>query len=185
MLPEPPSPWKEFLTEIDALLREDVSLHCIGGFVISAHYGLPRPTGDIDYVSVYPNKCDAYLNEIAGIGSPLSNKHKLYLQRVGVTTMPDNYEMRLTEIFPGLFANLKLCVPDPYDLLLSKVERNSPKDRYDVEFLGRTLLLDQDIFRERYQTELRPYLANEERHDLTIRLWIESCFQSPDSIGKD
>jgi hypothetical protein len=27
-----PSPWKEFLSEIDVLLKESLALHCIGGF---------------------------------------------------------------------------------------------------------------------------------------------------------
>jgi len=25
---------------------------------------------------------------------------------------------------------------------------------------------------------LRPYLANESRHDLTLKLWLEACFPS-------
>ena len=43
-----PSPWKEFLSEIDALLKESLALHCIGGFAACYLYGLPRTTGDID-----------------------------------------------------------------------------------------------------------------------------------------
>jgi len=44
-----PSPWKEFLSELDDMLTEPVALHCIGGFVLTLFYGLPRTTGDIDY----------------------------------------------------------------------------------------------------------------------------------------
>lgn len=47
--PSLPSPWKEFLTELDAKV-EPVELHCIGGFVIRFCYGLYRVTGDIDYI---------------------------------------------------------------------------------------------------------------------------------------
>ena len=181
MQPDLQAPWKGFLADIDSALQESVSLHCIGGFVACVRYGLPRPTGDIDYISVQPNECDALLNEIAGLGSPLSKKHKLYLQRVGATILPEDYESRLEEIFSGQFKNLRLYVPDPYDLILSKVERNGPKDRYDVEFIAKTLSLDPNLLRERYRAEFRPYVANEERHDLTIRLWIESYFQEPSS----
>jgi len=49
----PPTPWAEFLEELDALHLEPAQLHCIGGFVLSVFYGLPRPTGDIDYHSVW------------------------------------------------------------------------------------------------------------------------------------
>jgi hypothetical protein len=37
-----PSPWDRFLEELDGLLREQVHVHCIGGFVVSLFYGLPR-----------------------------------------------------------------------------------------------------------------------------------------------
>jgi len=146
MLPELQSPWKEFLADIDSALQQSVSLHCIGGFVASVRYGLPRPTGDIDYISVQPYECDTILSELAGIGTPLSKKHKLYLQRVSVTILPEEYESRLEEIFPGQFKNLRLFVPDPYDLILSKVERNGPKDRHDVEFLAKPFLSIQTSF---------------------------------------
>jgi hypothetical protein len=29
-----PSPWKEFLAELDSRLEEPLELHCIGGFVL-------------------------------------------------------------------------------------------------------------------------------------------------------
>jgi hypothetical protein len=37
-----PSPWKEFLSEIDSMLKEPLQLHCIGGFVICYFYGTTR-----------------------------------------------------------------------------------------------------------------------------------------------
>lgn len=182
MLADLQTPWKEFLTEIDEALQEPVALHCIGGFAASVRYGLPRPTGDIDYISVQPYDCNAILRELAGLGSPLCNKHKLYLQYVAVTILPEEYESRLEEVFPGQFKYLHLFVPDPYDLILSKVERNGPKDRYDVEFLAKTLSLNSNKLCERYFTEFRPNIFNEERHDLTIKLWIEDCFQSTNPV---
>ena len=45
-----PSPWAEFPAEVDEALTEPVVLHCLGGFVMATHYGLPRPTLDLDYV---------------------------------------------------------------------------------------------------------------------------------------
>lgn len=49
-----PSPWKEFLTEIDGALNEQLDLHCVGGFVVAFFYGLPRTTGDLDYYTAVP-----------------------------------------------------------------------------------------------------------------------------------
>ena len=174
-----PSPWAEFLRELDALLTTEVKVHCIGGFVISLHYGLPRPTGDVDYYSVFPAHCARDLQTLAGADSPLAEKYKLRFQQVTVTDLPENYEDRLGEMFPGYFKRLLLYAPDPYDLILSKIGRNSPKDRDDVEYLAKTLSLDPVLLRERYQKELRPNLSNEARHDLTLNLWIHSCFPQP------
>jgi hypothetical protein len=49
-----------------------------------------------------------------------------------VATVPDSYEERLTEIFPGTFEHLRLLALDQYDLALSKLERNTQRDRDDV-----------------------------------------------------
>ena len=173
-----PSPWAEFLDELDALLSEHVQIHCIGGFVVSVFYGLPRPTGDVDYYSALPVHCVNTLQAIAGRGSVLANKHKLYLQHVAVSILPENYTARLVEMFPGRFKKLRLYAPDSYDLILSKLQRNSAKDRDDVEYLVKKLHLDPNRLRDRYVKELRPYLANEDRHDLTVDLWIATCFQA-------
>jgi hypothetical protein len=172
-----PTPWAEFLEELNALLLQQVQLHCIGGFVLSLFYGLPRPTSDIDYNSVLPVYSVNDLQEMAGPESALAKKHKVHLHYVALVGIPEDYKARLVEMFPGRFKNLHLYMPDPYDLILSKLERNSSKDRDDVEYLARALHLNAQLLRERYEKELRPYLANESRHDLTLKLWIDACFQ--------
>jgi uncharacterized nucleotidyltransferase DUF6036 len=171
-----PSPWKEFLSEIDSMLTESLNLHCIGGFVVCYFYGLPRPTGDIDYYTAVPANFN--LMEVAGEGSSLATKHKVSLHRVTVMTMPEKYDSRLTEMFPGTFKNLHLYAPDPYDYVLSKLERNVSKDRDDADFIFKGQELSSTILRDRYEQELRPYIANEDRHDLTLKLWID-IFETP------
>ena len=46
-----PSKRKDFLSEVDQLLGAAVEMHCLGGFVLSALYDLPQPTGDVDYIA--------------------------------------------------------------------------------------------------------------------------------------
>lgn len=58
---------------------------------------------------------------------------------------------------------------EAHDLALSKLERNSARDREDVRFLARAVPLDLAVLESRYHSELRPYLATPERHDL----WLE------------
>jgi hypothetical protein len=171
------SPWDEFLEELDGLLRDKVHVHCIGGFVVSMIYGLPRPTADIDYYAVLPYHSIEDLQRWAGPDSALARKYKVHLQHVPMVSLPEDYAERLSEINPGQYENLRLYAPDPYDLILSKLERNSPKDRDDVAFLAGSLPLSREVLRERYQTELRPYLPSESRHDLTLELWLDACFE--------
>ena len=72
-------------------------------------------------------------------------------------------------MFPGRFKKLKILAADPYDLVLSKLERNSPKDQGDAEYLAKTVPLDPKILRDRYEKELRPDLmARENWHDGTL-----------------
>lgn len=178
---DPPSLWGNFLREVDALLEREVELHCLGGFVVSVCYGLPRPTGDIDYLSVRPPEEQVTLEQIAGRESELARRYGVHLQYVTIANSPENYEERLREIFPGFCRRIKLLVLDPYDLALSKLERNSPKDQEDVAYLSHHAPLDPEVLRHRYLIkELRPYLPNEARHDLTINLWLDSYFKKPD-----
>ncbi|MFB3923384.1 MAG: DUF6036 family nucleotidyltransferase [Terriglobia bacterium] len=171
-----PPPWARFFRDFDTLLPAPVRLHCLGGFVLAVRYGLARPTADVDVVAVFPMSELPRLEALAGRGSPLARKHHVNLQYVGVASLPENYEKRLFELLPGRFRHLRLFVPDPYDLMLSKLERNSPKDREDVEFLAKQASLRPHILRRRYQKELRPYLARAAWHDATLELWLDTCF---------
>jgi hypothetical protein len=79
-----PKPWPAFLKEIDTQLSQEVNLHCLGGFVLTALYGLPRFTGDLDYIEVTPRAAANELEHIAGRESALSKKYRLYLENVGI-----------------------------------------------------------------------------------------------------
>lgn len=174
-----PAPWSDFLRELDRLLSKPVELQCVGGFVLVTRYDFPRVTNDIDYLPTLVPDEQHRLLEIAGQGSSLHKRFHVYIQCVGgVTSLPENYEDRLEDIFPHEFEKLRILALDPYDLALSKLERNSPKDREDVKYLVRTVPLNRDTLLARYRGELRPYLSNEARHDLTIDLWVEDYFKS-------
>lgn len=69
-------------------------------------------------------------------------------------------------MYPWAFGHLRLFALDPYDLALSKLERNIERDRADVRFLARTIPIDLNILQERYKKELRWQLGNPEREDL-------------------
>jgi len=166
-----PEPWLSFLREIDALTGDEVQLHCLGGFVVTVVYGSERSTSDIDALTLVRHPPGLFHQ--AGIGSNLYKRHGLYLDPVGIATLPENYEDRLEEIFSGTFDHLRLFALDPYDIALSKIERNADIDRQDVIYLARVVPLDLEILKLRYHDELRVYLGNPAREDLTLKLWTE------------
>lgn len=169
-----PEPWLSFLRELDLKAQEEVRLDCMGGFIVTMVYGFSRPTADLDVLEIAPAAAGRSMLELGMQGAPLHKKYKVYLDRVGVAKVPENYEDRLTEIFPKVFKHLRLLAMDPYDLALSKLERNIQRDRDDVKYLAKTVPLDLEVLKERYRKELRWQLGNPEREDLTLRLWIEA-----------
>jgi hypothetical protein len=170
-------PWKPFLSEIDAAVNQTIHFECLGGFVVTTLYGLERPTADVDVLSIVPGDQRDFIVKLAGQGSPLHKKHGVYLEVVTVAAVPEGYEQReqrLTLMFEGVFQHLRLFALDPYDLALSKLERNIQRDRDDVKHLARTVPFDLGILKRRYEKELRPNLGNPQREDLTLNLWIEA-----------
>jgi len=91
----PPSPWREFLQELDAKMTEVCRLPCFGGFAVTMEYGISRLTADIDVLDVAPPHTVKVLMREGGKGSPLALKHKVYLDFVGIANPPCDYESRL------------------------------------------------------------------------------------------
>jgi len=97
----PPSPRKEFLQDLDAVVTEACKLPCFGGFAVTLEYGISRLTSDIDVLDVVPPGMVAILMKEGGKGSPLAIKHKVYLDIVGIANAPYDYESRLCPMYPG------------------------------------------------------------------------------------
>jgi hypothetical protein len=173
----PPEPWHAFLSELDQAVQTRTRLDCIGGFVVATVYRSERSTGDIDVLDIAAGDetatVRARLLSLGGAGGPLHHKFGVYLEQVGIAPLPYEYEERLHEIFAGCYEHLILMAADSYDLALSKIERNSPRDRQDVQYLGVHVPFDIEILRQRYLTELRPLLGVPKREDLTLELWID------------
>src|SRR5579862_6973593 len=129
--PLPPEPWRSFFADVDSSLSVKVQLHCCGGFVATQCYGVARTTNDVDFLGVVPYP-SGILTELAGKGSVLHRRHKVYLEFVAVTTPPEDYEERLIPMFPGAWIHLELYALEAHDLALSKLERNFDKDRDDI-----------------------------------------------------
>lgn len=174
-MPDLPSPWPEFLADVDQSLSEPVELHCVGGFVLAIVYGIPRTTADIDYISVIPHHAIEELDRIAGEDSALAKKHKVWIHVAGgIVDYPENYESRLNTLPLGL-KKLTLRFFEPYDLLLAKLTRNNPKDMEDVRALVQKLNLKFDVLVERFQSEMS-WVPNRERHEQTLNVVWKDYF---------
>ena len=168
-------PWRSFLSRLDSSLSTEFHFHIIGGFVVTHLHGFSRTTSDIDILSLVgdPEILNALLR-LGGEGRALHKKYGVYLECVGVAAVPEDYDTRLSEMYPGTFQYLRLFALDPYDLALSKLDRNQQQDRDDVKHLARTIPFDLEILQERYHKDLRSQLHMPARGDSTLRLWVEA-----------
>jgi hypothetical protein len=162
------------LQEINDALEEEVRLVCMGGFVIAQLYGFSRPTVDIDALGIDPKSLAGKIQDLGDKSGPLHSKYKIYLHFVTVAAVPENYDERLAEMYAGAFPRLRIFALDPYDLALSKLQRNIQRDRDDVFYLARTIPFDLKVLRERYQNEMRYQMGVPQREDLTLQMWIDA-----------
>ena len=128
---ELPEPWRKFLVELDAMLSEEVTLHCMGGFVVTAFYGVARRTRDIDVLSIVPRDASVRVNALASITSVLAKRHGVYIQQVGIADLPEDYA------------------------------------------LAAKLNLEFSVLQSRFDAEMKLWLPNLSRHELTLKLWSE------------
>ena len=170
------TPWLGFLRDVDRALTRRVEVHCLGGFVLAVLWGLPRPTGDVDFVEIVPSDAGQELLRIAGASSEIARSHSLYFHRVTIAEFPEGYASRLIDLTRRGFKRLRLRAFEVHDLVLAKLGRNSARDRADVEFLAGKGLIDPHVLEKRFEAELRPYVLNEDRHTTALRLWLDEFF---------
>jgi hypothetical protein len=170
-----PEPWNSFLRDLDRILNQPADFHCIGGFVITNFYGSKRETRDVDVLEVRSSGNTEQLFELGREGSVLHKKHHIYLDRVTVVEAPpEDYEARLTEMYAGAFTNIRLFAPEAHDLALMKLHRNIERDREDIKHLARNGHITVNQLRNRYEKEMRPYIAlPEKRTDPILHFWID------------
>ncbi len=170
-----PEPWGAFLRDLDQIAQGPTELHCIGGFVVTMFYGFDRETRDIDCLDARSHTNLDEMFRRGQEGSGLHKKHHVYLQRVTIIeACPDDYETRLTEMYAGSLEKIRLFAPEAHDLALMKLGRNSERDREDVKYLARTGHITAEQLQDRYDREMRSYIALPERRtDPIVEMWTE------------
>jgi len=173
----PSEPWLSFLTELEAKMDEPADFHCIGGFVVSQHYGFGRETADLDVLTVIPRQAAGRVLQIAGKGSVLHRKYRVHIDHAGVANYPDGYQDRLVRAFP-LWSKIRLWALEPHDLALTKLERSVERDIRDVMFLAQAGLINRDTLVARFEAEMGPYITGRTPswHRSTLQMWINACW---------
>jgi uncharacterized nucleotidyltransferase DUF6036 len=173
----PAEPWLSFLTDLDAALDAPADFHCIGGFVVSQHYGFARETADLDVLMVIPSEAAERVAQLAGKSSALHQKHRVYIDRVGVANYPADYEARMVRVF-ARWPKVRLWALEPHDLALTKLERSNDRDIRDVMFLAQAGLITRDILVSRFETELEPYITGRTPtwNRTTLQMWVDACW---------
>lgn len=126
----PPEPWASLLAALDAAVGTAVEIHCLGGFMVEHAYRIQRdtPTEDLDFISAIDIAHSAPINIefLAGKGTAFHRQHKMYVQYVGISTPPCDYQQRLVAVYPqAQWKNLRLFGLEAHDLAPSKFERNT------------------------------------------------------------
>jgi hypothetical protein len=164
--------WVPFFKAIDAELKAPAELHCLGGFAIASKFGLPRATADVDFVEVGGAEAIDLL-KIAGRGTELAKKHKLYLDFVTIGAYPEDYEQRLEELSIDGLERLRIKVFEKHDIVLAKLGRAADHDREDVKYLASRVGLDVTVLRDRFENEVKFQCTNETKDRNTLDFWIE------------
>jgi hypothetical protein len=159
------------------LLRGPADFHCLGGLTVSHCYGFARETADFDVLAVIPKEAATQVAEIAGRGSKLHKRHRVYIDHVTIAACPADYDQRLVRIFP-LFPRVRLWALEPHDLALTKLERSNDRDIRGVIFLAKAGLINQSTLVSRFETELEPYITGRTLswNRTTLQMWIEACW---------
>lgn len=170
-----PDRWAAFLTGVGQRLPIPIEVHCIGAFALMARYAAVLDPRELQYLTALPPGGVDILRTLAGEDSDLTKLHHLSFRFVGGTDFVEDYEKRLQPIAPGRFGKLRLFALEPHDLILCGIG-SDPAKRSSVIYLAGRRLIKSRVLRKRYQTCLRPYVANPRRLDRVLHTWLDELF---------
>jgi len=97
---------------------------------------------------------------LAGKGSRLQRRHRVYIDHVGVANSPEDYQSRSVRVFP-IWPKVHLWALEPHDLALTRLERSIDHDIRDVLDLAQAGRITRETLISRFATELEPHDAHD------------------------
>jgi hypothetical protein len=161
---------ERFLRDLDAawpsVEKRKVRLTMIGSAALMLQAPYERGTKDSDVLrtSEITPEVDQRLIRIAGKGSKLATRHRLYLEVVssGVPFLPQRLNCHeMTELNAGL-SNFEIEALDVVDVVVSKLKRFNASDRADIGRMVDLGLVPHARLLERFRNALE-YFAHDAR----------------------
>jgi len=158
--------FEDFLDDLDDKWTEmsgsHLELKVLGSTALFLQTGYERGTKDSDIIKTHQMSkelCDL-LDELAGKGSPLHQKHRVYLDIVG-PNVPMLPREPIWQPYTGVrLRNFRVSVLDIADVLVSKLKRFHGDDQDDIQAMIDNKALTHEHMLERFFLVIDRY-----RHD--------------------
>lgn len=168
---------ERFLLDLDRQwapgLPPKLTLYIIGSSALFLQSDYRRGTKDSDVLKVdhaaFNDAVCAHLDRLAGLGSALHNKHRLYLDLVGLH-LPFLPEDPVWHAHPIEAQHIALKVLDITDVCVSKLKRWVGSDRQDVSAMIARGHVQHATFIERVRSVLRERAFDARSEDLFPRI---------------
>ncbi|MCX5786924.1 MAG: DUF6036 family nucleotidyltransferase [Elusimicrobia bacterium] len=172
-----------FLKDVDLRfdgedLKSRIPLYVLGGAAAVIAYGSRRGTEDID-AWLEDERIARKLEDLAGKGTELAQKHQVYFQPANTTLMlieEPEWRDRSIEFFKGKLKHFKIMAAGKEDLILSKLSRYNDRDREDIRFLAEERKVDVKNLIACYKAARDYYVGHLPTLDTTFNVVLEEHF---------
>lgn len=167
------NPTEEFLCAIDAAwewpMDARIELRVLGSSALFLQCDYNRGTKDSDIIETAQLAGDVVsrLQALAGRGTPLHGRHRLYLDVLGARfpfLPPEPMWWPLPELTARM-AHFSVAVLDPTDVAISKLARFHANDVQDVRHMIRRDFIDHAEFVARFQAAIDEFAMDSRSED--------------------
>jgi hypothetical protein len=165
---------REFFQEIDGrwglATGTKVRLRIIGSVALMLQTDYARGTkdGDVLETSELTPEIQAHLLELAGKGTPIHVRHKLYIDIVanGIPLLPQAPVFHSVDDLNPTLVHFDIEVLDVVDVVVSKLKRFNPNDATDIEAMVEKGLVPHERLVERFRGAVESFQYDARGEDL-------------------
>ena len=158
-----PEDIRRFLRDLSMQVHRPVRLLVGGSAALILPGQLSRVTDDIDVVDEIP----AEVRSLHQLHQELKKRYGLHLAHFQSHYLPSAWERRLHSVAP--FGNIQVYLVDPYDVVVSKLFSERPKDRDDLQMV--VSQMDKEVLTERVRRDTAPLRADEKLRQAAEKNW--------------